>query len=297
MWLQINTQHGDNMITLLLTLVSHFVNVPVTDMRETPSDSAKVVSQAIYSERVDLITENAEWAQIQTSDGYQGWVKKIALFQTDNFPTTPNALIAKVNRCAAHLYHVNDTEYGPIKTLPFESRLEVIDQFGDLHGRWLKVRGVAGTLGYIQRGDIDLKNSKLTLQEALEFSKRFLDLPYTWGGRSSFGYDCSGFVQMVYRQMGIALPRDSKDQLKWEGFQEVALDSLQPGDLIFFGPAAPKVTHVVLYLGKDNFIHTSTKENKPYLRISHLVDPDWNGTGSLKFRTARRLKLEFRTTL
>lgn len=279
------------MNAILLALIFNFVNVPVVDMREGPSDETKVVSQAIYSEHVNLVTEKADWAQIQTSDGYQGWVKKASLFKSEqNYPANPDSLIAKINRCAAHLYGVKDTEYGPIKTLPFESRLEVIDQFGETDGRWLKVRCLDGAIGYIQRGDVELKCPTLTLKEALEFSKRFLGLPYTWGGRSSFGYDCSGFVQMIYRQMGIALPRDSKDQLVWEGFQEVALDALQPGDLIFFGREAPKVTHVVLYLGSGDFIHTSSAENKPYLRISNLNNPEWNGTGRLKYRQARTLK-------
>lgn len=280
------------MNTFLLTILFNFVNVPVTDMREGPSNKTKVVSQAIYSERVDLISEQRDWVQIQTSDGYKGWINKSALLQIDhNFLDKPNAIVAKVNRCAAHLFGVNDTEYGPIKTLPFESRLEVVDQLGD---RWLKVRAFDGSIGFIQKGDVVLKNSLLTLEEALEFSKRFLGLPYTWGGRSSFGYDCSGFVQMVFRQMGIALPRDSKDQLIWEGFHEVSIEEMQPGDLIFFGPDAPKVTHVGIYLGNGNFIHTSANdnENSPYLRISSLNAPAWNSTGKHKYRTARTLKLK-----
>ncbi len=197
--------------------------------------------------------------------------------------------MAKVNRCAAHVYNVKDTEWGPIITLPLESKLEIIDQFGDLNGRWLQVKLVDGTTGYLQRGDVAINAPLMSREEMLAFSFNFLDMPYTWGGRSSFGYDCSGFVQMLYRQMGIALPRDSKDQAKWEGFHEIALEDMQPGDLVFFGSASPKISHIGMWLGDGLFIHTSSSENKPYMRVSRLADPYWNGTGPVKHRIARAL--------
>ncbi|MDF2549891.1 MAG: Nlp/P60 [Chlamydiales bacterium] len=95
---------------------------------------------------------------------------------------------------------------------------------------------------------------------------------------------------MVYRQMGIQLPRNSNHQLHWDGFREVPLEQIEKGDLIFFGQDPQRVCHVGLCLGGGEFIHASVNENKPYLRISHLNDPAWNGSGSLKYRFARRLK-------
>jgi hypothetical protein len=52
------------------------------------------------------------------------------------------------------------------------------------------------------------------LEETLAFSKNFIGLPYTWGGTSSYGVDCSGFVQMLFKEMGVLLPRNSRDQAK-----------------------------------------------------------------------------------
>ncbi|MCH9717001.1 MAG: C40 family peptidase, partial [Gammaproteobacteria bacterium] len=52
----------------------------------------------------------------------------------------------------------------------------------------------------------------MTKDEMIFLSQKFLGCPYTWGGRSSFGFDCSGFVQMLYKEMGICLPRDSGPQ-------------------------------------------------------------------------------------
>ena len=95
---------------------------------------------------------------------------------------------------------------------------------------------------------------------------------------------------MLYRQMGIYLPRDSKDQIHWEGFTAIPIDQLLPGDLIFFGLAQDKIRHVGLYLGNNKFIHATVAENAPYIRVSLLSDPEWNGSGRFVYRAARTLK-------
>lgn len=279
------------MYSILLAVLFTYINIPCADMREEASETSKMASQAIYSEKVEILQEQSDWAKIKTTDNYSGWVKKKSLFQSKQpFPSSQNAVVATVYRCAAHVYGVQDTEYGPMMTLPFESLLEVVDEFGNPEGRWIKVKLVDGTTAFIQRGDVSLGPILMGKPEMLSISMSFLGLPYTWGGRSSFGYDCSGFVQMLYRLMGIAIPRDSKDQAAWSGFQEVPIERMLPGDLIFFGSLAPKITHVGMYIGEGRFIHTSSRENKPYLRISRLSDHEWNGNGCLKNRTARAIK-------
>lgn len=275
-------------IILLATLLFTYINSPMAEMRRGPSQEEKVDSQAIHSERVELLDEKDDWANIKTSDGYTGWTKKSNLHHTDHlFLENQGSVIAVVNRKAAHVYHINDTEWGPIKTLPYESKLEVIDQFGNPEGRWIKVRMVDSTLAYIQRGDITINKKQLNRDHVVEFAKRFLDLPYTWGGRTSFGYDCSGFTQMIYRQMGIAIPRNSRDQAVWEGFRKIEFTELSPGDLVFFGRVAEKITHVGMYIGNDEFIHSTVAENKPYITISNLNQAPWNGKGDYPFRHAR----------
>ena len=69
----------------------------------------------------------------------------------------------------------------------------------------------------------------------LALSKTFLGLPYTWGGTSSYGYDCSGFTQMLERRRGVIMPRDAQPQADWSGVVPVERKDLQPGDLLYFG--------------------------------------------------------------
>jgi hypothetical protein len=278
---------------ILATLLFCYINVPVVDMREHPESKAEIVSQAFFSEQVNLIEEHEDWVKIETIvDRYRGWVKKNVVHQrVDPFSQNPQDLAVKVNRLAAHLYAVQDTIYGPMLTLPFESRLAVLEPT-DIHSnsRWIKVQLPDAQQAYIQRGDVEFQSPVLDRSQISEWSFRFLGLPYTWGGRSSFGYDCSGFVQMLYRQMGYSLPRDSKDQAQWEGFTAISLSELRPGDLLFFGQSSDKIRHVGMFIGEDRFIHSTVAENAPYIHISRLSDPEWNGSGKWTFCTARTLR-------
>jgi len=80
---------------------------------------------------------------------------------------------------------------------------------------------------------------------------------YLWGGTTGPNYDCSGLIQSAFVSVGIWLPRDAYQQ---EGFsQPVTVDELQPGDLVFFGNPE-KATHVGLYLGNGDYIHSSGKD-------------------------------------
>lgn len=281
-----------NLFVLASASLFHYVSAPVANMREQPSDASEIVSSAYFSEQVNVLEESGDWTKIETSvDHYQGWMKSNQLcHRQDAFPSKSANAVAKINRCMAHLYHVQDTVYGPVLTIPSESLLEVTDPEYEKSNRWIKVCTVDGRVGYIQRGDITFNNTFLNRDRLPSFSLQFLGLPYTWGGRSSFGYDCSGFVQMLYRQIGVYLPRDSKDQVKWEGLEEISMGELAPGDLIYFGLDKDRVRHVGMYIGQDQFINATVAEDAPNIHISCLSDLDWNGSGKWKYRTARRLK-------
>ena len=279
---------------MLCSLIASFsyVIAPVADMREQPADASEIVSQVYFSESVHILEDQGQWVKIENEvDGYIGWVGKKALCsRKDSFLSGTGKTIAKVNSLRAHLYDVQDTVYGPTLTLPFESQLCVLDPLdSSSKTRWIKVSLPDGQDGYIQRADVLMNPTTISVTEMCLLSRRFLDLRYYWGGRSSFGYDCSGFVQMLYRQMGVFLPRDSRDQIKSPLLRETSLDKLQPGDLIFFGLDESKICHVGMYLGDDHFIHSSPTENAPYIHISTLSAPQWSGSGRCSYRALRTL--------
>lgn len=277
--------------SLLVASILFYVNAPVIDMREQPNDHSEIVSQAYYTEQVNILEETPGWLKIETAvDHYEGWIKNKGLCKRDTaFLSDPDSVIVKVCRCAAHLYGFEDTVFGPMLTLPFDSRLEVLEPKGDSNSRWIKVALVDGREAYIQRGDVTFNTGLLNKAQICSLSVHFLNLPYTWGGRSSFGYDCSGFVQMLYRQMGLYLHRDAKDQIRWKQFKEISISELTAGDLVFFGLDKDKIRHVGLYLGDQKFIHAAVHQYAPYIHINSLTDPFWAGSGYFPYRTARTL--------
>ncbi len=271
---------------MMLTMAAFFyINQPVVQMREYPTNSATIVSQTIFAEEIDVEKEQNGWVYITTPDGYNGWVESSSLIETE----TSYDAAATVSRLAAHIYAVKDTEYGPTKTLPYGSKVHIVNSSD---ARWAKVSLPDGSEGYIQNGDIALEPPLQDKAKLIAFSQRFIGLPYTWGGRSSFGYDCSGFVQMLYSQIGIDLQRDSKQQILDERFRTVDLSNLEPGDLIFFGKADKQIGHVGMYIGDSKFIHTSARECRPWLRISNLSDSEWAGNSGAYYphRIGRQLK-------
>jgi cell wall-associated NlpC family hydrolase len=90
----------------------------------------------------------------------------------------------------------------------------------------------------------------------VNIAKGLLGSRVVWGGASPVqGFDCSGFVQYVYRQAGISLPRTA--DLQFLVGRSVPRAALMPGDLVYFTTYAPGASHVGIYIGKDKFIHTS----------------------------------------
>ncbi|MDR1086066.1 MAG: C40 family peptidase [Deltaproteobacteria bacterium] len=89
-------------------------------------------------------------------------------------------------------------------------------------------------------------------QAAVKTAKKYLGVPYRYGGRSPKGFDCSGLVWYVYRQNGLELPDASWKQVK--AGQKVTKAELRPGDLVFF-QSKGKVNHVGIYIGGGEMIH------------------------------------------
>ena len=93
--------------------------------------------------------------------------------------------------------------------------------------------------------------------------------------------DCSGFVQMLMREMGVQFPRNSRNQAISSCLIPIERENLQAGDLVFFGEG--KITHVGLYLGNDEFIHAGVRDIGPMVSISTL------STTNYTYYTARRI--------
>ena len=256
---------------------------PVANMFSQPSEASGVVSQAIYGSNVALLGQREGWARIRTADEYTGWMPLAAL--KIGPPYAAAGQVAMVCSLFAHIYREPDvTVHAPLLTVPFETRLEISG--GDEQGRWRQARLADGRLGWVQAGDLTFDTTPLSTAEMLALSRRFLGLPYTWGGTSSFGYDCSGLVQMLERRHGVMLPRDAQPQADSNLLKPASgRADLAPGDLLYFGASPEHITHTGMYLGDGQFISATTYQT-PMVRIDSLDDPHW----SRLLVTMRRVK-------
>jgi SH3-like domain-containing protein len=245
---------------------------PVANMYSKPSLDADVVSQAIYGANVGLVERAEGWVRIHTPDDYAGWVPQASVRPGPAYAAAGR--VAEVRSLLAHIYREPDvTRHAPLLTVPFETRLEVVSEAKE-DPKWARVRLPDDRSGWVQTGDLGFDAKPLTVPELLEFSRRFLGLPYTWGGTSSFGYDCSGFMQMLARRRGVHMPRDAQPQADWSGLEPVERKDLKPGDLLYFGESAKHITHTGMYLGQGKFIDATTYET-PMVRIDELANPHW----------------------
>jgi len=282
--------HSQIAVLVLLTAsafaknIIHVVVVPVANMYSKPTEKSDVVSQAIYGSNVRLLEARGEWSRIQTPDRYRGWTPSRYLrivLVGDGYASTGSTV--QVESLFANVYAEPDvTKHKPVITVPFETKLEIAQDPPQKTAKpqkqppegWLRVHLPGLTMAWIQTGDVISDPKQLSIPESIELAKHFLGIPYLWGGTSSFGFDCSGFTQMLVRARGITMPRDADQQAAWNGVTAVKRDDLQPGDLLFFGSSAKDITHTGMFIGNGQFIHDTTHEH-PMVQIGKLDDEPW----------------------
>ncbi|MFS0862263.1 NlpC/P60 family protein [Fredinandcohnia sp. 179-A 10B2 NHS] len=105
--------------------------------------------------------------------------------------------------------------------------------------------------GLIGGNDVQASSSSIT-SVALDN----LGVPYQWGGTTTSGFDCSGFINYTYKQLGISLPRTTSDLFNYG--KDVSKGELLPGDIVFFTTYKAGPSHAGIYIGNNEFVHAST---------------------------------------
>ncbi|TQE91443.1 C40 family peptidase [Ureibacillus terrenus] len=119
-----------------------------------------------------------------------------------------------------------------------------------------------------------------TTQQLITTAKQYIGVPYLWGGTTAKGFDCSGYVQRVFADLGIELNRTSAAQYT-QGVP-VSRQNLQIGDLVFFNTSGSGVSHVGIYIGNNEFINSSSSKG---VSIASLDSSYWNS----RYVGARRI--------
>jgi cell wall-associated NlpC family hydrolase len=132
-------------------------------------------------------------------------------------------------------------------------------------------------------GGVLARTSKIAT-ELTRSALKFLGVPYVFGGTSTSGFDCSGYVQHVFAMLGIALPRTADAQFD-AGHRIVG--GMKPGDLVFFQTYEPGPSHVGIYIGHGKFVHASSHG----VMVSKLSQSYWASRfiGAKRFLTGKHL--------
>ena len=129
----------------------------------------------------------------------------------------------------------------------------------------------------------DLPKDARLADRVTAVAEGYIGQPYVWGGSEPGGFDCSGFVQWVYRKNGVSLPRTVSEQI--DVGKKVDPERLQPGDLLFFeNTYTSGLSHIGIYVGSNQFIHAADEARG--VTISSLDDDYWQP----RFVQASRLK-------
>jgi len=236
----------------------------VTNLRREPRMLAERVSQILMGEAVRILEQNETWSWVRLErDGYMGWTPSVAL---QSF--SPEQVQAYLQRsdtlvCAelAPTFEAPETKSiaARVGRLPFGVVLPQVEarqgwtalQLPDGAVWWLEAQAV---LPAALRPKPDAEG----IQQALAMIQRFVGIPYLWGGRSPYGYDCSGLAQTFWAYLGVSILRDADQQMR---AAQAVTGEAQPGDLLFFGEKDSSgyrpISHVAISLGGAGMIHAN----------------------------------------
>ena len=214
-------------------------------LRANPAHASELVSQLLKGEWVQVLNWGDQWSEIKTEHGYSGWARTAQLW------LVPAAQIELLRHCTLRLN---------AKTASFEMDENIA-----------KKLGVDAFLpAYFQSPSSAKPNLGWDTIAFTQTAKSFLEVPYVWGGKTPFGLDCSGLVQLVMNLNGYSFPRDAWQQA--EIGEEISFNPDEPdfeeGDLLYFQNPGKPIHHVAISLGKDLYLHASE-----WVRINSL-DPD-----------------------
>lgn len=223
-------------------------------LRRLANERSEMVSQILFGEVVEVLQiKEKDWALVRCAwDGYLGWlnIHQLVSIEEKEFQKYTHCKSTAAEVLGQALLHDES------RFVPFGASLHGFDEMTFQMGK--DRFSYSGRASMAER----IEDQKSYLRK---MALRLLYAPYLWGGRSPLGIDCSGFVQVLFKHIGVQLPRDAYQQIEI-GTPVDFVSAAEVGDLAFFrSPYSDKISHVGMVLEKSKIIHASA-----YVRIDRL---------------------------
>ena len=246
-------------------------NLSVVPVRAAASDKAEIVTQLLFGDYVQILEKGDPWIRIRfEKDNYEGWMdfKQLAYINEQQYQDGINTKHLVLSEPILEL----DGPKG-IQNLMLGSNLPFLK-----NGK-IKL----GDETYIVLAPVDFND----LPNLFEIAEIYINTPYLWGGKSIFGIDCSGFVQVVFKVCGIDLPRDASEQVKIG--TEIKFEDRKAGDLVYFINDKEIIHHVGILTGTNEIIHAAGRVRKDKLDEKGIYNIDLEKY-THRFFAARRVE-------
>jgi len=218
-------------------------NLSIVPIYLEPSHKSEMVSQLLFGEHFEIINRIDNWVKIKmVFDTYKGWIeeKQFQPISENDFQSLSSKNIT-LNADLVEYIAVKNNLLFPI---PLGASLSFLDI------------SQINTCGFTFEGN--KTSEQKPKSEILKTAFMYMNTPYLWGGKTPFGIDCSGLVQMVYKLKGYAILRDANQQAT-QGEVLTFIEEAEPGDLVFFDNENGEITHVGILMNNNYIIHAHGK--------------------------------------
>ena len=221
------------------------ISAAVAPVYKEADFTSEMITQGLMFESVGILDKQDNWFNVKMEDGYEGWIHHFYL--SEPYINSQSSLTI-TNRCTP--VRTQRGRDGQILTLlSFGTTVPILEKTSG----YCRIQLINGEEAFIPAQQKILKQNR---SDIIKLAIYLMGVPYLWGGKSSFGYDCSGFVQMVMKTAGISISRDTGLQIKTDWLEEIPIADTKPGDLVFFSEDNC-INHVAFTTGEGKIIHCS----------------------------------------
>lgn len=239
-------------------------------MRAQPAHRSEMTSQLLFGERVEGTgKEEKGWLHVRgLHDSYEGWIR------AGQLQVMTGKEAKKATRCLVTSHDCS---------LIFDHGAMRLPLGAELPGMAKGILTVGGDAAAFKGRKTAMAERELSAKSLIAAATETLHAPYLWGGRTVYGIDCSGLIQLAFKLCGVSLPRDAWQQAE-AGTAVDFLSEAEPGDVAFFSNDEGRIVHVGILFSAQTILHATEMSGRA---VIDRIDTEGIISVSLRRRTHR----------